>query len=210
MERNKFFTHRFLPIFSVFLFTVFVFFTNVKAVSDTDKSVVTPEGDIYILPNDCTDNFFITENINNTIYLIYGNYPDWQFSENNGDVCVNNIGNGSTQTFMCYVIPKGNFDFRNYTNKFSTTWTTINPQKNVSYAGCKILYSSNDLYLPTGEIFFQKPLVPVLVEIMEKEQAEKKTIQEILEILPLILVVVVSFLGLRKALNWLLTLLRHS
>ena len=64
----------------------------------------------------------------------------------------------------------------------------------------------------TVEPFFQFPPQTNLglVEIMREEQAEAKTMQEILGVLPLILVVVVSFLGLRKALRMLVTFLRRS
>lgn len=58
--------------------------------------------------------------------------------------------------------------------------------------------------------FFQITPVPVLEGIMKQEQAEKRTIQEILGVLPLIIVVVVSFLGLRKALRILVNSLKRS
>lgn len=185
--KNKFFTHRFLPILSVFLFTIFLFFTNVKATDENSntKTVVIDEN-IYTLPNDCTDNFFICENVNNTVYLIFGNYTDWKFSENNGDVVVNNINNGSVQNFTVYVISKGSYNFNNYTNKFTTTWTSINPQKNVSYAGCKVLYSTSDLYTASGDVFFQVPLLK-MGEIMGIAQTE---------IAPTILIVITVTAGL--------------
>lgn len=58
--------------------------------------------------------------------------------------------------------------------------------------------------------FVPTPQPTTLAEIMEVEKTEKKTIQEILGVLPLILVVVVSFLGLRKALKMLSTFLNRS
>lgn len=59
------------------------------------------------------------------------------------------------------------------------------------------------------EPFFHLAPVTTLAEVLTPEEGQK-TIAEVVGILPLILVVVVSFLGLRKALSWLLTLLRHS
>ena len=144
--------NKIIPIVCIFLLIVISLFTNVKAV---DLKTVSYGGVTYTLPDECTDNFFICESFNNTVSLIFGNYKDWKFSENNGDVVVNNINNGSVQNFTVYVISKGSYNFNNYTNKFTTTWTSINPQKNVSYAGCRILYSTNDLYYPSGEIFFE-------------------------------------------------------
>lgn len=207
MKYNKILLNKMLLIFVVFVIAISACFSNVKASS---TKYITANNVTYTLPDECTDNFFICETFNNTVSLIFGNYTDWKFSENNGDVVVNNINNGSVQNFTVYVISKGSYNFNNYTNKFTTTWTSINPQKNVSYAGCHILYSTNDLYYPSGEIFFQKTPVPVLVEVMSPEVVEKKTVQEILGVLPLIIVVVVSFLGLRKALRMLLSFLRRS
>ena len=57
--------------------------------------------------------------------------------------------------------------------------------------------------------FFRIAPAQHLMEVLTPEEGEE-TIAEIVALLPLILVVVVFFLGLRKALNWLLTLLRHS
>lgn len=73
-----------------------------------------------------------------------------------------------------------------------------------------ITKSSFDVLDYNNNVFFQKPLVPVLVGIMDREKAEKMTVQEILGVLPLTIVVVVSFLGLRKALRMLVTFLRSS
>lgn len=81
-----------------------------------------------------------------------------------------------------------------------------------SINGSSTFISSVDIYTDVNksDVFFQKPLVPVLVGIMDREKAEKMTVQEILGVLPLIIVVVVSFLGLRKALRMLVTFLRRS
>lgn len=74
-----------------------------------------------------------------------------------------------------------------------------------------VFSSTADIYTDStkSKVFFHIPPA-TLEEIMRVEAGKKATIQEILGVLPLILVVVVSFLGLRKALNWLLTLLRRS
>lgn len=72
-----------------------------------------------------------------------------------------------------------------------------------SYDASFNIYTDNTY----SNFFFQ---VSPLTRVMLVEENRKATIQEILGVLPLILVVVVSFLGLRKALNWLSTLLRRS
>lgn len=79
---------------------------------------------------------------------------------------------------------------------------------------CEIVSASKNIYKDNTfkDVFFSLPPQTNLglVEILNQEKTEAKTMQEILGVLPLIIVVVVSFLGLRKALNWLLTLLRLS
>lgn len=206
--KNKIF-----PIMCIFLIIVCSLFTNVKATDDTEKKIVTSKGDIYILPNECTENFFICEGFNSTISLIYGNYPDWKFSENNGDVVVNNINGSSVQNFMCYIISKGSYDFRNPINKFTTTWTTINPLKNVSYAGCHILYSTNNLYYPSGEIFFQKPLLGIketLVVETEKAQIMEQIKIMIAGFLKYLIALVISVIAFYKGWKFLSMQLRKS
>ncbi len=207
MKNNKIFLNKMLLIFVFFVIVVSACFSNVKASS---TKYITANNVTYTLPDECTDNFFIFEGFDNTLRLVYGNFPDWHLSENNGDVVLWNMNGNNKASFFICDINKGSNDFSNPIKKFTSTWTSINPSKNVSYAGCHIYFSSNDLYYPSGEIFFQKTPVPVLVEVMSPEVVEKKTVQEILGVLPLIIAVVVSFLGLRKALKMLSTFLNRS
>lgn len=207
MKNNKIFLNKMLLIFVFFVIVVSACFSNVKASS---TKYITANNVTYTLPDECTDNFFIFEGFDNTLRLVYGNFPDWHLSENNGDVVLWNMNGNNKASFFKCDINKGSNDFSNPIKKFTSTWTSINPSKNVSYAGCHIYFSSNDLYYPSGEIFFQKTPVPVLVEVMSPEVVEKKTVQEILGVLPLIIAVVVSFLGLRKALKMLSTFLNRS
>ena len=207
MKYNKILLNKMLLIFLVFVIAVSTCFSKVKAAS---TKYVTANDVTYTLPDECTDNFFIFEGFDNTLRLVYGNFPYWRVHENNGDVVLWNMNGDNKASFFICDINKGSNDFSNPIKKFTSTLTSINPAKNVSYAGCRILFSSNDIHYPSGEIFFQKTPVPVLVEVMSPEVVEKKTVQEILGVLPLIIAVVVSFLGLRKALKMLSTFLNRS
>lgn len=73
------------------------------------------------------------------------------------------------------------------------------------------IYSNRDVYLGASRdtIFFQAPPQGMLAPIVEGTKMET-TLQEVIHLLPLIIVVVVSFLGLRKALRMLSTLLRRA
>lgn len=73
---------------------------------------------------------------------------------------------------------------------------------NSNYFFTEILFASNyDVKYTTNRslTFFQTTPVTSLARVLEKEEMGQ-VLQEIVAILPLILVVVVSFLGLRKAL----------
>ncbi len=73
--------------------------------------------------------------------------------------------------------------------------------------------SSFDLKDKDGNVVFQGASQEALATIIrpQVEGIQLQTIlQEIIQILPLTIAVVVSFLGLRKALSWLLTRLRQS
>lgn len=81
----------------------------------------------------------------------------------------------------------------------------------IYYAKEKIIYSNIDIYngIKSDDIFFQAPPQGILAPIVEGTKMET-TLQEVIHLLPLIIVVVVSFLGLRKALQMLSTLLRRA
>ena len=81
-----------------------------------------------------------------------------------------------------------------------------------------IIYSDFDICYPDGEVFFQSPVPKLTLRpILEQTNQEgtnlveemPKVMQEITTIIPLTLVVVVSCLGLRKALRMLSTLLHR-
>lgn len=96
----------------------------------------------------------------------------------------------------------------------SSKWQAYNNWKkeNVFSGGTnftRIAYSTVNIYGDDGNVFFLgTPLS--LTEVMEVEAMERRTLGEVLGILPLTLVVMVSCLGLRKALSMLSKLLRQS
>lgn len=93
-----------------------------------------------------------------------------------------------------YLLDFANANFMTFTS-FSNVTTFITSDANIYVKG-------------KDELFFQ--LAPSTLYQIIQAEAERKTIpMTIVEILPLILVVVVSFLGLRKALRMLSTLLRR-
>lgn len=73
------------------------------------------------------------------------------------------------------------------------------------------IYSNRDVYSGASKdvVFFQAPPQGILAPIVEGTKMET-TLQEVIHLLPLIIVVVVSFLGLRKALRTLSKVLHQS
>ena len=84
-----------------------------------------------------------------------------------------------------------------------------------NYETFEVVYTSRDIYSlqQPDKLVFQGASQEALATIIRPQVKGiqlQEVLQEIIQILPLIIVVVVSFLGLRKALSLLLTLLRRS
>lgn len=71
-----------------------------------------------------------------------------------------------------------------------------------------VRYTSNDIYYGTT-VFFLKQKNPVLVEKIQPQLLTPVT-QQMVKIIPMVVLLIVSFLALRKALNFLLTVLQTS
>lgn len=196
-------------IVCMFLLIVSVFFTNVKATNN----YVTCNGKTYKLPEECSNNYIIFE-YDNKIWLYWSDTAYWGVHQGSDYYDLFSYSNDSSygtdnNRVSChqYAISVDSIDFSNPVEKYERTWGYCCGS---NFSDIKIYFASVDVHDVSGKIFFQKALVPVLVGVMGQERVEKKTIQEILEVLPLILVVVVSFLGLRKALRILVSFLNRS
>lgn len=210
MKNNKIFLNKMLLIFVVFVIAISACFSNVKASST--KSI-TANNVTYTLPSECTEHYIIFE-FEDKLWLYFNDSQYWGLHKGNGYYDLfsyaSDSGYGSTNnrvSYKIYTISLNSTDFSKPNESFERRWGYI------CYDGLdnvKIIASSVDIHDTSGGIFFQKTPVPVLVEVMSPEVVEKKTVQEILGVLPLIIAVVVSFLGLRKALKMLLTFLNRS
>lgn len=104
-----------------------------------------------------------------------------------------------------------------FTSKGLSLYSTVNGDNGEgvsagSFKLDKLVYSNVEIKDKDGNVVFQGASQPTRGTLAKVVKAEtmKNPLQEILGILPLTLVVVVSCLGLRKALTWLSTLLKQS
>ena len=199
----------------IFLLILSFFTCSVFATDTEFVEVVRPNGDKYSVPisNDFGVDFnngFVYRDNGLFVVLDKGSFfyngRDYSGWTANKDV----IAVSGFATLLTYEngswVNKGHCSFDIYNGKY-----ICNLSDGTLYAP---FYSNKDKTNIQIE-GLKNPFVPTpqpttLAEIMEVEKTEKKTIQEILGVLPLIIVVVVSFLGLRKALKMLLTFLNRS
>lgn len=200
--------HKILFILPVFLFALFifnnkVFASSVSELTDTDIKLVVQRGYDVIDANGYDSKDF-------TKYLIC-NQGVCYFTDNSGINTISWSGSYLIKTTNNFVVW---FDFDtlesngfadNMNNEVGNPWDMVYT-KDVVYSTFDI-YKGSDIVFENNIDFFRVAPQP-MAEIMLVELKEKKTTAEILEVLPLIIVILVSFLGLRKALNWLLTLLK--
>lgn len=160
-------------------------------------------------------SYYVFTSIDNTVIndtsckyaLFYMGSSYWNVYLNNSTISFFSRKGGTQSLFVCYYDSSLNFvDCKTFSADFMQYITFVDVPDYFK-ADVTICVSSSDSTVV--EPFFQSA-PSVLYQVMEQEKMEKKTIQEILGLLPLILVVVVSFLGLRKALQMLLSFLRRS
>lgn len=122
--------------------------------------------------------------------------------------------NSSTVSFRFYSIDNGFSLVFQEDGLSSYEWKSCGSAQRTKGNEVEILYSNVNLYKNDCSLFFQAPVVEekpagVIAPLLEAEEMEKANLQ-IRVIIPLILVVVVSFLGLRKALKMLSQILHRS
>ena len=209
--KNKFFTHRFLPILSVFLFVAFVLTSIVFASSDLSAN----NGNTYTLP-DFTDemkqypNYLIfVENGGSKFNLYFLIDDDGYFYNDSSGVY--HYG----RAFLCSTTGNGYYNSR--TQGTSTSVCKIGG----AIGSSSIFISSVDIYkdVNKNEIFFQKPpqVIPEVLGITETlvEETEKVQIAEQLKImivgfLKYLIVLVISLIAFWKGWQFLSMQLRKA
>lgn len=203
-------------IVCIFLLIILFFTSNVFASYD-----VVQDDKTFTFPDYAESRYWVLVEYSGYYRLIVGDTPYF--------VLYQNSSYSPHTTYICNVTAEeyvNSSDFmkrrgtlRTYAITVDTTvFTDKYNDDNGMYVGSTssvddviiLACSTNSKVYYEGNVFFQVTPPTTLAEIMEVEKTEKRTMQEIVGLLPLILVVVVSFLGLRKALRMLVNFLRRS
>lgn len=193
----------FMLLLSVFMINNNVYATSVSDLSEDKVKLLIQRGYSYMNSHGVDISQFSNYQISKTGSISY--YPK------NCSFGYNNWGSGIFQSSYRYSV-----DFNLDTLEVISSSDCLDHSSvgddiyvdRIAYASMDIYNNRNDIVFAKNIDFFYIPPT-VLAETLTLEEGQK-TIAEIVGLLPLILVVVVSFLGLRKALSWLLTLLRRS
>lgn len=203
--KNKFFTHRFLPILSVFLFALFVSFTNVKAsdVSYDDLTFTIPDNiENYLLGNYESGGYLLlVPNSENAVFKITGDTESVI-----GITCYTDTTFSTLCPFDSYYLPSG--------TNFNSAYLTKNVTDNRTFKKSSAFYYSDfDVLYSDGTVFFQKPLLGIteaLVVETNKAQIAEQLKKIITGFLKYLIALVISVIAFWKGWQFLLTQLKKA
>ena len=193
---------KFIFISIVFILFLLIFNSSVFA---SDTITVNVNNEEYILTKPTNSNYILTYN-NGTFYL---------------DVFSTTIGEdfhftleSYTSTNHCFIFD-GTFYHYQY-NMSSNSWDfvrTYGDDNNRVNLGGTFITASHDIITSSGESFFQLPPPTIMKVAIIPKKVEgiqmTEVLREVIQIIPLIIAILGSFLGLRKALQILFSLLRR-
>lgn len=226
MNKNSF-TYKILPILAIFMFVLFTLTTSCFASTDLDHN-----GTTYTFPTiDDLPNDFSQYKDNKYFYAYFLNKA-FLFVDCGGDLTIDTSTSGGYKYLTysnCY-----RFWFNGDTISYQK-----DPNSQLAYAfidtsapvGEQLVYSGSfvstgnfDIVLDDGTVVFQAPveevakqtiLAPVITETTQEgttlqEIMQTKTLQEIVEILPIVIPVMVGLIACLIGLKYLWKLLRKS
>ena len=178
-------------ILSVFLSVLLLFSVNVKA-----SNVQLPT-----LPDD-ENNYYV---------IVYDNWDDNAFelyTFSNNEVKINDyeyFGMDSVLIFSSdynlYRLEDGMWKYR---NSYGPETTMIMNSSGIRYSTCDIVHEV------TGQVVFMKALIKVNLSHQMGKIQMRATMKTVVYLIPLLIPLLVSFLAFRKALAWLLKVLRKA
>lgn len=186
---------------------------------DYDNHTITYDNKTYKINDDIFSKKYIcfTSNGGLSISVFCSDYPfyvDGSAHSSTSDKCYT-VRSYDENKFYYYTFSSSNMhNVLPYLQSWDLShyFTSVGVSSSYKF-GPEYTYLSNfDIKDENDEVVFQGASQVLATQIKTQVQGIQlqEVIQEIIQILPLIIVVVVSFLGLRKALSLLLTLLRRS
>ena len=196
------------------ILNTYCFATGVELNSDNS---VTINGYTYVLDNIENYTYYLYNKNEDTLYAcVHAQSSHW----NCGNTISFSVTDNGNNTFTIISKCDHSSSYANYLeykyNKETNEWDMIKNtggMYSLTYSSDEysFVYSpmniNNDFDIENSDFFYKTPLSR-LAQIVEKSRMET-TLQEVIRILPLIIVVVVFLVGLRKALQILLTVLRR-
>lgn len=190
----------------IVLFLTFVFVLSMSMVAFADVDIKDSGGNVVATVPDIDtlegyQNDYIILECNDGIWVLFGKFnawikPGYNLYFKSSDVAYSYVYNPNTRKWQSGVCGSGfNFDCQHLKKVLCSTYD--------------IVYTSDSSSDVAGSVFFKAPKVGAL-------QAVVKTIDlggvlsEIVSLMPLVLSVIILYLGLRKGLNFVLARLRMS
>ena len=211
---KKFFTHKFLPIISIFILVLFTFFTNSFCASNNLVYHVSTTDEDIILPNWVTDypyyfiSFQASNKYNCRLNAIFSSTP---FTITKKSILDDYYVFSYTDGFSCGVGGSGGAPFQLYIDDTLITkeLSTGSVDVDINFIDFDNCISSHDIYDIEGNLVFQgAPLPTHLAQVVEQGKP-KEVMKEVLGILPVMMIILVSLIAFSIGLRHLFKLLRN-
>lgn len=164
-------------------------------------------------PIDDTNKYYVVWCVDDVYYCVVTSYKvDYQDYNNNENFWID-----SSSPKLFYKYNGSSWEKTTVPNSYyGSNYIVFQYRQNYGLSFASTICASNyDIVFTNNKnaVFFQHAPLPIVkgevAQVMDKVEMQV-TLQEIIQIIPLILVVVVSLVGLRKGLSLLLTILHRS
>ena len=221
-KRNNFILYKLIPCLIITMFAIMCLYgSSVYAVSFENDYYSLDDSSGSLIMDILYNNNHYTVNLSNSIdiakypyfYIVYDKNSDY------GNICF------SSKPFYCSLLNNGEYEIKTDTNYYHgslqlKTWGDFayNPgsltDNTFSFKPSAISFTSNDILDNNGNVVFQAPPQVQETQAIIAEQVGEvemnKTLQEILGILPVVIVVLVGLIAIRKGIQFLMARMKKA
>ena len=219
-KRQGFIIYKLIPCFIITLFAFMclygssVYATTQIVDSNSNNTIITNEN----FDNEYPYSFLVAIIINNGFTnhqnqykyrLFYSKSPFIITTTNDGIIGFKNSDNSRFYSFTTQTYDTNTtLNSQNFNTDFHDYETSTAAPNGIN----NILYSNSDIYDTSNNVVFQAPpqVQPTIVASQVEEVEMNKTLQEILGILPVVIVVLVGLIAIRKAIQFLMTRMKKA